>query len=242
MLSLEAEGPSEVAAAAAKLPAEPNIEAALATKEKIPISAFPPLLPRHNEYWIEPLCGICFVLGSCGFFVAMVRGMQSIDQNGETKFGMIIAVQAIEIEAIVAVVCLLYLLFGGAGVTRRSEKTCYPMPAEVEEALRKAEGDKQQLQKHLADLSNIPGPEGDTEHGTYCVRCLVWRPHRGSHHCSTCQRCVTHFDHHCGVFGRCIVGANMPCFGTLIAMFPAAFFTLVVAILASAVPHYTLVS
>ena len=74
----------------------------------------------------------------------------------------------------------------------------------------------------------------DKELGSFCVRCLVWRPPyeeesahcrahsplnlrhlldqyfdhggRAPHHCSVCQRCVTDFSHHCGVLGRCISG------------------------------------
>merc|ERR1712194_286316 len=109
--------------------------------------------------------------------------------------------------------CTVYLLIGNAGVIHRSLETCYPIPEVVEERLRDALA--------LDDLTNIHGPEDSTTHGLYCVRCLVWRPpseQTKSHHCRTCQRCVTGFDHHCGVFGRCIVLGNMPCFFTLICL------------------------
>ena len=77
----------------------------------------------------------------------------------------------------------------------------------------------------------------DKENGSFCVRCLVWRPPyeeatggcrahshlsprhllehyfdhggRAPHHCSVCQRCVSDFSHHCGVLGRCIAGRGL---------------------------------
>eukprot|EP00756_Hemistasia_phaeocysticola_P005198 Hpha_TRINITY_DN13216_c0_g1::TRINITY_DN13216_c0_g1_i1::g.154790::m.154790 len=115
----------------------------------------------------------------------------------------------------IALLCLLYLLLGNAGEVRRSRRTCFPVPPEVQEKLKKGES--------LDGMANISEPGSGK---TYCVRCLVWRPGRSQkpHHCSICQRCVTGFDHHCGVFGRCIAKGNMWAFCLII-------FTAVAAIL-----------
>ncbi|CAE8590375.1 unnamed protein product [Polarella glacialis] len=137
----------------------------------------------------------------------------------------------IYLEAMVALLCLLGLMLGDPGVVERSEQTCLPIPAAVAECL--------QAGKPMPTMENIM--DGDR---SYCVRCHVWRttgevkvrrssrflakcdgslkPAEDFHHCSTCQRCVVHFDHHCGVFGRCIAGCgfggNMGYFKVIIAM------------------------
>ncbi|CAK9029135.1 Palmitoyltransferase ZDHHC11 (DHHC domain-containing protein 11) (Zinc finger DHHC domain-containing protein 11), partial [Durusdinium trenchii] len=141
---------------------------------------------------------------------------------------------AIHLEALVAVLCLLGLMWGDPGVVRRSRSNALPIPPPAQEAL--------QVGQSIEGLQNIK--EGED---MYCVRCCVWRRHGDSskptwqsskiswmasfccddgmsnfHHCSTCQRCVANFDHHCGVFGRCIAGrgfgGNMGFFKTIIAM------------------------
>merc|ERR1712139_273725 len=110
---------------------------------------------------------------------------------------------------------------------------CYPIPGEVAEQLNRG--------AHAMELKkNVPGPQGHASLGSYCVRCLVWRPpnhrERGkSHHCGICQRCYTSFDHHCSVFGRCIVGSNLPAFYTLIALVPLAVATGIVPVIMSPV-------
>eukprot|EP00928_Gymnodinium_smaydae_P020768 TRINITY_DN18031_c0_g1_i1.p1 TRINITY_DN18031_c0_g1~~TRINITY_DN18031_c0_g1_i1.p1 ORF type:complete len:300 (-),score=25.49 TRINITY_DN18031_c0_g1_i1:88-987(-) len=113
-------------------------------------------------------------------------------------------------ESCVALICLWFLMYGDPGVIERSEKTCLPVPSQIARKLRAGEP----INAH----TNIEDSTGKT----YCVRCFVWREGKGRHHhCSTCQRCVTHFDHHCGVFGRCIAGrcpssGNIPYFYAII--------------------------
>ena len=118
----------------------------------------------------------------------------------------------------IALICLVGVLCTDPGTIKRSEETCFPLPAQVEQRLREG-------RDPFDGLTNVT--EGDR---TFCVRCLVWRPPadprktsaRGlfgpalrhcakaqPHHCRTCQRCVVHFDHHCGVFGRCIAGYGL---------------------------------
>lgn len=120
-------------------------------------------------------------------------------------------------EVLVALACFAGVLIGDAGVIRRSAASCFPLPEPVATRLRAGQPLDGQLQ-------NIE----DDEHGTYCVRCLVWRPppvmsggfpfsvrrQKQAHHCSVCNRCVGEFDHHCGVLGRCIAGSG--CRGNMV--------------------------
>eukprot|EP00928_Gymnodinium_smaydae_P025957 TRINITY_DN20524_c0_g1_i1.p1 TRINITY_DN20524_c0_g1~~TRINITY_DN20524_c0_g1_i1.p1 ORF type:complete len:270 (-),score=49.24 TRINITY_DN20524_c0_g1_i1:142-912(-) len=193
-------------------------EAGSTEEESIPLSKLPPLPARGDRYRTEPFLGICVVGGLCAIFVWITVSSVPTLPRG---WG-VVAVSTMSLWAAIAGLCVAYLLLASPGEIRRSRKTCYPMPAEVEQRL--IEG------RELKGLRNLTAPSGSGR-SSYCVRCLVWRPARGSkggrsHHCNICQRCVVGFDHHCGVFGRCIVQGNMVCFGTLIAMLPVAAATL----------------
>ena len=129
---------------------------------------------------------------------------------------------------------------GRGGPGRGSAATCFPVPDAMAEKRRRGEA--------LATIGNI------TRDGrTYCVRCLVWRPNDGgrsggragsslTHHCQTCNRCVTEFDHHCGVFGRCIAGkcefrGNMWAFRLILVMAASGAITCGAAVLSSFAVH-----
>mmetsp|Transcript_13545 Transcript_13545/g.39536 ORF Transcript_13545/g.39536 Transcript_13545/m.39536 type:complete len:231 (-) Transcript_13545:45-737(-) len=194
----------------------------------IPLDQLPPLPKRGDGYASEPISGICLVSVLSTALVAATYGAVAFGRGQRTLSGVLVT-KLIWTEALTAVLCTAYLLLAQAGVIRRSASTCYPMPAEVEQCLRSSGS--------LVELGNVPGPAGSPTLGTYCVRCLVWRPPKerdSSHHCSICQRCVVGFDHHCDVFGRCIVRANMTCFMTLIGMMCTGMLTLLVAVVSNA--------
>jgi len=134
-------------------------------------------------------------------------------------------------ESTIAILCLLGLIFGDPGALKRSPERCFPIPAAVIERIRSGQP--------TAGMDNVY-----TDGQVYCVRCCIWRHRRrpsragasyyddhdeNVHHCSICQRCVSHFDHHCGVFGRCIAGdgfgGNMGYFKIILSMAFAGFVT-----------------
>lgn len=194
---------------------------------EFPIQRLPPMPARSSDYYREPWNGIILVSVIVCFLALFTHGAAA-EARSTGKKDLIrqahFTVLLIWTWAGIAAASVVYLLFGGNGEIKRSAHTCYPIPDEVVDRLRNA--DDQDPDAICSGLRNIDGPDDST----YCVRCLVWRPAtRGSmlssHHCNTCQRCVTGFDHHCGVFGRCITTGNMPCFYALSGMLVAGMLT-----------------
>jgi len=174
-------------------------------------AALPPL-PEQDlcQMRAEACCGNSLVLFLIFLFVAPMQAFANA-QAGSLTMMQRIWIGAIYAEAATAIFCLLGLMWDDPGTIKRTPDNCFPQPDIVAERLAGG-GD-------LSQIGNVSGDDGRI----FCIRCLVWRPDDGNtHHCSTCQRCVTEFDHHCGVFGRCIAGdgcgGNMGYFKTLILM------------------------
>ncbi|CAK0845259.1 unnamed protein product, partial [Prorocentrum cordatum] len=147
-------------------------DAARSASSRIPIAEFPRLPDRGQGFWSEPWFGACIVSVLSAVLVSITHAVNSsrISEAGpeddttltKTLLGLIWA------EAVTAVLATLYIVFAGAGVIKRSPDTCYPMPVEVEERLRRRETTE--------GMENIKGnSQRGLPDGTYCVRCLVWR-------------------------------------------------------------------
>ena len=197
--------------AGAILPAEP------ASDRGPPLPKLP--WPNYAEMCLQSLLGTSVV---CGITFYCVNSVLLVEDGWARR--------AVLLEAVVALTCLVGILFGDPGVVRRTPTSTSPVPGQVDVYLRGDEG-----RRPRANLT-------DDEGFSYCVRCFVWRRGRDGrrlrelgdcgdsfgrvncapHHCSTCQRCVLYFDHHCGVFGRCIAGrgfgGNMGYFKVIIVM------------------------
>eukprot|EP00429_Kryptoperidinium_foliaceum_P036228 CAMPEP_0176177270 /NCGR_PEP_ID=MMETSP0120_2-20121206/90815_1 /TAXON_ID=160619 /ORGANISM="Kryptoperidinium foliaceum, Strain CCMP 1326" /LENGTH=266 /DNA_ID=CAMNT_0017515363 /DNA_START=63 /DNA_END=861 /DNA_ORIENTATION=+ len=141
----------------------------------IRLASLPPLPKRSPKYRSEPLMGICIVSVLSIMLVSVTQGVNAaasansssvVSDEARSQGASIqrVAVALIWAEAGIAVFSMFYLLLGNAGVIHRSEKTCYPIPREVEERL---------LQRRsLEGLKNIRGPGGSRTMGT--IACDVW--------------------------------------------------------------------
>ena len=150
----------------------------------------PPLPePKRCEMRMEASGGTVLVLALVAVFTGMTQGV-ALGPGKLTGAWWWLFFCLIYGEAACAIGCLLGIMWGDPGVVKRSEETCFPIPAEVAHRLRRG--------LSLEQMGNV------TEDGrTYCIRCLLWRPgglagRSTVHHCGTCQRCVVDFDHHCG--------------------------------------------
>ena len=242
------------------------------------VNSLPPLpTPVYSEMRAEAACGCSLVIGIIIVLVGSTHASLAVTVPGKgpSDFVRMVGLTLIWSEAVVAMLCLLGLMWGDpgakaavncgpdatphnqgacparcAGVVKRTPETCFPLPDAVAERLHNGHS--------LEGMTNII--EGDR---VYCIRCLVWRPEaepqdvccqccddvedvsESTHHCATCQRCVTSFDHHCGVFGRCIAGTwrtgNMLYFNVIILMAVAGFVTCIACFFMGAVgsapPH-----
>ena len=107
----------------------------------------------------------------------------------------------LHVEGVIIAVCVLGIVLVDPCTIQRTPESCLPLPQLIEEQLSLGKTPP------FAGMSNI-----EEDGRVYCVRCLVWRPSTDSsgrtHHCNTCQRCVSSFDHHCVFFGRCIAGRS----------------------------------
>lgn len=187
----------------------------------------PPLpKPQVRQMRAEATGGVSLVLCLVGTMVSITVSFCVTSITGAAQIVLFVLIFG---EAGIALVCLAGLMFGDPGVIRRSTESVLPMPDVISERLADAYsspgGQAPEALRNLTHgLRNI-----QTDERTYCVRCLLWRDNEGPtggltalrqqcgtlpkgprpthiHHCSTCNRCVRHFDHHCGVFGRCIAG------------------------------------
>ena len=159
--------------------------------------------PDYASRNSQACTGVFVVTFITGLLVALPHGVGATAPRALPIFAAwdapTIGFMCLYIEAFLAMVCLIGILFGDPGALKRSPSSCFPLPPSISDKLR--------AKQSLAHLDNIY-----TNGQIFCVRCCIWRPEShgtradATHHCSICQRCVVDFDHHCGVFGRCIAG------------------------------------
>ena len=136
------------------------------------------------------------------------------------------------IEAAMTLIALFGVLCADPGVLKRSPQRCFPVPPPVRDALRHGESVPSSMPNYLSGKGHTycvrccvwrhqpahlrpasPSTDRDSQGTRYAtaVPLPLWADEEvvhdvNVHHCSTCQRCVAHFDHHCTFLGRCIAG------------------------------------
>ena len=131
-------------------------------------TVLPPLPePRHDIRRSEATCGCSVVIGIIVLCVGSTHAAVAIGGMEEQMQTIFLAV--VWAEALIALTCLLGLMFGDPGTIKRSEARCSPVPEGI-------------VRDMLLDGQPLPVDGGlqnvyDATLGTYCVRCLVWRVH-----------------------------------------------------------------
>ena len=157
---------------------------------QIPIAQLPPLpTPHTDQQRPEEFLGCAGVLGGSACVIGVTIGAAVVQAGHLPVWVNVIFVATILLNVLLAWFGLWGMLFTDPGHVERSEETCYPIPAEVLEAL-STKGDTE----GMVNIRTFD-PASGQESASYCVRCCLWRP-PGSHHCRTCNRCVVKFDHH----------------------------------------------
>ena len=200
-------------------PAEPTKGEVDAVQLQLSEVALPPAPPPlFGVLRAERVRGVAVVLLFFGGQMGLAHCLLQLMLKPPAWFSVFVAI--VDAGALAALACFLGISLADPGVVHRGALTCSPLPAEVEERLRRG--------APLTDLQNL------TEEGrSFCVRCCVWRDpqhvrRRGrlweaasaclahdecmraqGHHCSKCGKCVLFFDHHCGVLGHCIAGRGL---------------------------------
>ena len=199
------------------------------------LTILPPLpTPNYQLMGRQSAGGICLVMTIIISILGITHGITLTVGNLPTYLWWTVMI-LIDTLSLMALLCLLGIVFDDPGVIQRSSENCFPLPSMVNRALSNPE-EHEPIPPHNISI------DGDI----FCTRCYVWRhrkvqqrsanssapssssthppcckPSR-AYHCNICQRCVKDFDHHCSVFGRCIAGrgwnGNMKYFVTILVI------------------------
>jgi hypothetical protein len=197
----------------------------------VSVESLPPLLePKHAIIREETSRGLCTVITVVllsvllTHYIALTLILPSVhDGSGAGDFesderieddrasspykvGRTVFLALIYTESVLALACMVGILYADPCVVKRSEETCNPLPLVVESWLLSGGESSTTTPYRPRGLERyVQGPD----RRIYCTKCLLWRSTKKgiSHfHCAICQRCCAYHDHHCNVFGRCIAG------------------------------------
>eukprot|EP01052_Picozoa_sp_SAG31_P031493 SAG31_NODE_3342_length_4383_cov_5.306723_6_plen_220_part_00 len=172
--------------------------------DKLPPMPTPDLRTQRTE----SAMGCTFVISIIAACIGVGHGAAySLD---DSPAAAVILLSVIYAQAFLALLCLAGLMWGDPGVVKRGPSTQLPIPDAVAERL--------QAGRSLDGLDNITDPV----HGSFCVRCCVWRPppltrQQQRHQCAPNNSWQDKLcgcfagnrqpkkAHHCSICQRCVV-------------------------------------